>query len=196
MNLLPDLALLGQILLIDLSLAGDNALAVGVAAAGLPEAERHRAVFGGIAFATVLRIVLALFAVRILHITGLLVAGGLLLLWVAWKMFRETRHARRMRAAKDAARRSKTLTQAILQIAVADISMSLDNVLAVAGVAREHLWLLAIGLAVSVLLMGAAASLVARWTERHPWIVYLGIADVLYTAVDMMAEGLQALGVR
>ena len=186
---------LAQILLIDLSLAGDNAIAVGLAAAGLPERDRHRAVIAGIAAATVLRILFAGFAVQLLRITGLLAAGGLLLLWVAWKMWRDVRHAERVQQSAVIAQdvyqvaAPKKLSAAITQIVIADVSMSLDNVLAVAGVAREHIWVLVSGFGLSVLLMGAASALVARLTGRFPWIAYAGLAVVLYTALHMMWEG-------
>jgi YjbE family integral membrane protein len=227
-HFLPELLALLQILFIDLSMAGDNALVVGMAAAGLEAGKRHRAVILGIAGATILRILFAIFAVQILHITGLLVAGGLLLLWVAWKMYRELRHVRaysdtesrhsresgnpsasdsermslvpRRRAAMDSrfrgndveSRSVKKLSTAVWQIIVADISMSLDNVLGVAGVARDHMWILAAGLALSVLLMGAASAFVARLVARHYWIGYLGLAVVLYTAVRMVVDGAKA----
>ena len=182
-----------QILLIDISLAGDNAIAVGMAAAGLPSAERHKAVLAGIIAATVLRIVLAFFAVQLLHVTGLLAAGGLLLLWVSWKMHRDIRHAARVQEQRHEAPApgvsGKSLLSAITQIAIADVSMSLDNVLAVAGVARDRMWVLVVGLTVSVMLMGLASAVVAHLTTRYPWIAYLGLAVVLYTALRMMLEG-------
>jgi len=196
-----DLIALLQIFLIDISMAGDNAIAVGMAAAGLPATKRHRAVIAGIAVATVLRILFAIFSIKIMHITGLLMAGGLLLLWVTWKMYEELRryrpsafeplpntaHARMDK--KD--QLPKKLSSAVLQIAAADISMSLDNVLAVAGVARDKIWILAIGLVLSVGLMGMAASLVARLTSRYRWIAYLGLLTVLYTSLHMIWDGRQ-----
>ncbi|MDX2028269.1 MAG: YjbE family putative metal transport protein [Alphaproteobacteria bacterium] len=191
-NLLVGLNLfdLFQILLIDITLAGDNAIAVGLAAAGLPAAQRRQAIISGIVAATVMRIIFAFFAVQLLEITGLLAAGGLLLLWVAWKMYHEVRLA-----AKGHAKATKTkppvkkLSSAILQILAADVSMSLDNVLAVAGVARDHLFTLVIGLVLSVVLMGAASTVVAKLTNRYPWLVYLGIAIVLYAALQMIWDG-------
>lgn len=200
---LNELAALGQILLIDISLAGDNAIAVGLAAAGLNQSDRKRAVVAGIIGATVLRIILAVFAVKLLNITGLLAAGGLLLLWVAYKMFAELRHARRVKLAREQKTQTddasaiavpaKKLSAAIIQIMVADVSMSLDNVLAVAGIAREHLWVLATGLALSVVLMGVAANYVAKLTGRHPWVAYIGVATILYTAAHMIWDGAQDL---
>ncbi len=192
MDFWPQIAAFLQILLIDISLAGDNAIAVGMAASGLPEAKRHKAVLAGIAAATVLRILFAIFAVQLLHLTGLLAAGGLLLCWVAWKMYRDIRHAHRAKHAVETPgglTSAKKFSSAILQIVVADISMSLDNVLAVAGVARDHLGVLAIGLLLSVVLMGAAATFVAKLTSRYPWIAYLGLVIVLFTALHMMWDG-------
>jgi YjbE family integral membrane protein len=189
---------LAQIILIDVSMSGDNAIAIGMAAAGLPASERHRAVLFGIIAATALRILFAVFAVRLLHITGLLAAGGLVLLWVAWKMYRDIRH--RMRLAGQAEMPDSSLTHpvkklssAIMQIVVADVSMSLDNVLAVVGVARDHLLTLAAGLGLSILLMGVASAGVARLTARHAWISYLGLAIVLFTALRMMWDGAKQL---
>lgn len=181
-----------QVILIDMSMAADNAIAVGLAASGLPKEKRHHAVLAGIGAATVLRILFALFAVEILHITGLLAAGGLLLLWVAWKMYRDIRH---MHADKEATVSNasvtppKKLSNAILQIIMADVSMSLDNVLAVAGVARDHMWVLVAGLGLSVVLMGVAATYVAKLTHRYPWIAYVGVAIVFFAALNMMWDG-------
>ena len=190
--IIQDLSSLFQIILIDISLAGDNALAVGLAAAGLPAKDRAKAVFIGICAATVLRILFALFAVQILHITGLLIAGGLLLLWVASKMARDILRAKENLKTKEAIPH-KTLSAAVWQIALADISMSLDNVLAVTGVARERIIVLVIGLLLSVFLMGAASSLVAKLTTRFPAIAYLGLGIVTFTAFHMMWDGYQAI---
>jgi YjbE family integral membrane protein len=184
--LLEQLSALAQVLIIDLTLAGDNAIVVGLAVAGLPAEQKRRAILVGIAGATILRIVLGAVTVQLLAIVGLLLAGGLLLLWVCWKMFRELqaqRHARHAVAA------SKTLPQAMLQIIVADLSMSLDNVLAVAGVAKDHLWVLVVGLSVSVMLMGLAANLVANVLERHRWVAGVGLLIVLYVAGTMVWDG-------
>ena len=184
-----------QVVLIDLVLAGDNAIVIGLAAAGLPQEQRGRAILIGIVAATVLRIVFAGVATQILQIVGLLLAGGILLLWVCWKMWRELRapaHVEAMAGAggavvDDAPR--KTLSQAIWQIIVADVSMSLDNVLAVAGAAREHPWVLIFGLALSIAMMGAAASFIARLLQKHRWIAYVGLAVILYIAGEMIYRG-------
>jgi YjbE family integral membrane protein len=183
-----------QIIMIDVSLASDNAIAVGMAATGLPTKERKKAVLAGVIVATILRIIFAIFAVQIFHITGLLAAGGLLLLWVAWKLYREIRHLLAIRTT-DAKHEplAKTLTATILQIAIADVSMSLDNVLAVAGVARGHLAVLIAGLSLSVLLMGVAAAYVAKLTARYPGIAYVGLAIILFTSVKMMWDGTQEI---
>ncbi len=194
---LSSYAALFQILVIDLSLAGDNAIIVGTAAARLPAKQRRRAILIGIGAATLLRILFALFAVRILHIVGLMVAGGLLLLWVAWKMRRDI-HALPQTYGKRTAKASqmalgKTLRQAILQIIIADVSMSLDNVLAVAGVARDHLWMLAVGLILSVALMGAAATGMAKIINRYPRLTYIALAIVVYTSLNLIWDGSQNL---
>ena len=190
MNIWSEGAVLAQVVLIDVSLAGDNAIVLGTAAASLPEALRRRALFYGVAGATLLRILFAVFAVRLLAVTGLLAAGGFILLWVAWKMYRDIR-TRRPGAIKRPS--AAKLSSAVMQIIAADVSMSLDNVLAVAGAAREHLGILALGLFLSVVLMGAASNLIARWTARHAWIAYAGLAVVLFTALHMMWEGTRGL---
>jgi YjbE family integral membrane protein len=178
-------------------MAGDNVLVVGLAAAGLPVARRHHAVMAGIAGATILRILFALFAVQLLKIAGLLAAGGLLLLWVSWKMYEELRHAKKIRDAGGQQNstpleiKPKKLSSAIWQIVVADVSMSLDNVLGVAGVARDHVWVLVAGLSISVVLMGVASTYVARIAARHSWIAYVGLAVVFYTALNMIWDGAQ-----
>ncbi|WP_315838309.1 TerC family protein [Bradyrhizobium prioriisuperbiae] len=188
----PDvLNALFQVVLIDLVLAGDNAIVIGLAAAGLPQEQRGRAILIGIVAATVLRIVFAGVATQILQIVGLLLAGGILLLWVCWKMWRELRapaHVEAINGADDGAPR-KTLSQAIWQIIIADVSMSLDNVLAVAGAAREHPWVLIFGLALSIALMGAAATFIARLLQKHRWIAYVGLAVILYIAGEMIYRG-------
>jgi YjbE family integral membrane protein len=185
MTLLADLTTLAQVLLIDLTLAGDNAVVVGLAVAGLPRAQQRRAVFAGIAGATLMRMALGAVALRLLAVIGLVLAGGLLLLWVCWRMYRELRRP----AVHGAAGHGKTLRQAIIQIVLADVSMSLDNVLAVAGAAQGNLIILLTGLAISVLLMGIAAAAVARLLERHRWLAWFGLAIVLYVAVHMIWEG-------
>ena len=189
-----------QVVLIGLVLAGDNAIVIGLAAAGLPEAQRGKAILIGIIAATILRILFAGLATQILQIVGLLFAGGILLLWVCWKMWRELHGSSAGPAeAKDAAgtvagtkpegRPRKTLVQATWQIIVADVSMSLDNVLAVAGAAREHPMVLIFGLVLSIALMGAAASFIARLLQRHRWIAYVGLIVILYVAVEMTFRG-------
>ncbi|MDD2795547.1 TerC family protein [Acidocella sp.] len=183
--LLPLLAILVQVLLIDLVLAGDNAVVIGLAVNGLPQAQRRQAIWYGIAGATIIRIAFALVALQMLHILGLTLAGGILLLWVVWKSARELHGARENHSVKPAGR----LRAAIWRIIVADISMSLDNVLAVAGAAHDHPYVLATGLAVSVALMGIAATLVAKLLTRFHWLAWVGIAIVLYVSLSMIYEG-------
>ncbi len=195
-----ELAALATVVVIDLVLAGDNAVVVGMAAAGLPAHQRRRAVLVGIGAATVLRIVFALFATVLLTITGLLLAGGILLVWVSWKLWREIQAQGRERRRLDLALSdshdaaadpgpTKTLRQAIVQIVVADVSMSLDNVLAVAGTARHHWEVLIIGLALSVALMGIAATFIARLLHRYYWISYVGLALIAFVALRMIYDG-------
>ena len=191
------LAAFFQVVVIDLVLAGDNAVVIGMAAAGLPLAMRNRAILVGIIAATVLRILFATVAMSLMAIGGLVLAGGLLLLWVCWKMWRELRTPRdhgktELTAAEVAAgerSQRKTFREAATQIVVADVSMSLDNVLAVAGAAREHPWVLVFGLVLSIGLMGLAASMVARMLERWRWIAWIGLALVLYIALKMIYHG-------
>jgi YjbE family integral membrane protein len=187
-----------QVIMIDLVLAGDNAIVIGLAAAGLRKEQRAKAILIGIIAATVLRIGFAAVATQILQIVGLLLAGGILLLWVCWKMWRELRaedaqdnedaEALERQAASEAPPR-KTLAQAAWQIVVADISMSLDNILAVAGAAMEHPVVLAFGLLFSIALMGVAASFIARILHRYRWIAYVGLAVILYVALEMIYHG-------
>ncbi len=186
-DLLSPLSALLQVLLIDLTLAGDNAVVVGLAVAGLPAQQKRPAIVAGIGAATVLRIALGSVTLHLLDIVGLVLAGGVLLLWVCWKMYRELRAAPREHAA--VAIKPKTLRQAMLQIVVADVSMSLDNVLAVAGAAVGHPWVLVTGLALSVVLMGVAAQLVAGLLEKHRWIAWVGLLIVLYVALKMIWDG-------
>ena len=186
--LTQDLAALVQVILIDVTLAGDNAVVVGMAVAGLPARRRRTAIVLGIAGATAIRIALGAIALQLLAVIGLLLAGGLLLLWVCWRMFRELRGARRHVHGKV---QHKTLAQAMLQIILADLSMSLDNVLAVAGAASGSTWVLATGLLLSVVLMGVAANLLASALERHRWIAWLGLLVVLYVSVSMIWSGSQ-----
>jgi YjbE family integral membrane protein len=187
-----------QVIFIDLVLAGDNAIVIGLAASGLPREQRNRAIFVGILAATVLRILFASIATWLLAIVGLLVAGGILLLWVCWKMWRELRATESDSQADEDGGSSgeigaggprKTFAQAAWQIVIADVSMSLDNVLAVAGAAREHAVVLIFGLALSIALMGAAASFIAGLLRHHRWIAYLGLAIILYVALRMIWEG-------
>lgn len=186
-QLWPEFIALLQVLLIDLVLAGDNAIVVGLAVNGLPAEQRRRAIIFGVAAATLLRIGFALVTLQLLAIVGLLLAGGLLLLWVCWRMYRELRRGNAAHEATEAA--PKTMRAAMFQIVLADLSMSLDNVLAVAGAAREHPWVLVLGLAISVVLMGVAASLVARLLERYRWLAWVGLAIVLYISCKMIWEG-------
>jgi YjbE family integral membrane protein len=194
------LTALFQVVMIDLVLAGDNAIVIGLAAAGLPEDKRKKAIVVGILAATALRIGFASVTVQLLQIIGLLLAGGILLLWVCWKMWRElrTQHAHQPKfqdlsaarvVAADAAPPQKTLGQAVWQITLADVSMSLDNVLAVAGAAREHPMILIFGLALSIALMGFAANFIARILEKHRWVAYVGLLIILYVAADMCYRG-------
>lgn len=176
-----------QVLIIDLVLAGDNAIVVGLAVNGLPAEHRRKAIFLGVAGATVMRIAFALITLELLAIIGLLFAGGVLLLWVCWRMYRELRPKHPDRA--EVASPPKTMRAAMMQIILADLSMSLDNVLAVAGAARQHPWVLVLGLVISVVLMGLAASLVAKLLDRYRWLAWLGLAIVLYIAVKMILEG-------
>jgi len=183
-----------QVIMIDLVLAGDNAVVIGLAAAGLPHEQRRRAIIVGIIAATVLRIAFAGVAIELLQIVGLLFAGGLLLLWVCWKMWRELRsHGHEGTGLEngndDATAPRKTFAQAAWQIVVADISMSLDNVLAVAGAARDHPQALIFGLGLSIVLMGVAASFIAGLLNKHRWIAYVGLAIILYVAGDMIVRG-------
>jgi len=193
-----ELSALLQVIMVDLVLAGDNAIVVGMVAAGLPAAQRARVIAIGIVAATLMRVAFALVTVQLLQILGLLLAGGLLLLWVCWKLWREILETRRAQRAGellehpgDAApeREPKSMREAVVQIVIADVSMSLDNVLAVAGVARDHTWVLVFGLALSVAFMALAATFIARLLTRHHWIAYLGLAIIVYVAGAMIWEG-------
>ena len=210
-----ELTALATVIVIDLVLAGDNAVVVGMAAAGLPTDLRRKAIVVGIAAAAVLRIVFAFFATQLLDVIGLLLVGGLLLLWVSWKLWREIRSGGHTAeaigadaldveldaklygdpvpgapgAAAATAAPKKTFRQALTQIVIADVSMSLDNVLAVAGTAREHVWVLIIGLALSVALMGLAATFIAKILKHYPWISYLGLILIAYVALKMIWDG-------
>lgn len=181
-----------SIVIIDIVLAGDNAIVVGLAAARLPAQQQRQVVLIGISAALVCRIGFAVIAVELLAVTGLLLAGGLLLLWVAWKLWREIeeqRQGRKREAAGTGKPPPKSYSAAVWQIAVADISMSLDNVLAVAGAAHGHLWMLVFGLTLSVALMGVAATIIAGFMRRHHWLGYLGLAVIAYVALSMIYRG-------
>jgi YjbE family integral membrane protein len=182
------LAVLGEVIVIDLALAGDNAVVVGSLAAGLPREQQKRVILVGTVAALVLRIGFALAATWLLRFVGVLAAGGLLLLWVAWKMWRELRrHANRRRKGAGSA---KSFGRAVLAVAVADISMSLDNVLGVAGAARDHPAILVFGLLFSVAMMGLAANYIAKVIDGHRWIAFVGLAVILWVAVSMIYDGL------
>ena len=195
---------LGQVIMIDLVLAGDNAVVIGLAAAGLPKDQRNKAIFVGIIAATVLRILFAGLATQLLQVLGLILVGGILLLWVCWKMWRELRDGHAEEEGVEnvtgvdlnadgtvgSATTRKTFGQAAWQIIVADVSMSLDNVLAVAGAAREHPGVLVVGLVLSIALMGLAASFIAKLLQNHRWIAYVGLAIILYVALDMIYRGI------
>ena len=207
---------LGQVVLMDLVLAGDNAVAVGLAAAALPQEQRRKAILAGLAIAVVLRIGFALITIQLLAIIGLLMAGGFLLLWVCWKMWRELRE----QATNDQAEaqhelelaqsiehgsgpspeelglKRKTFGAALTQIIIADVAMSLDNVLAVAGAAHEHPWVMVSGLVLSIALMGVAATFIAKLLHKYSWIGYIGLVVVLYVALHMIWDGARDIVVR
>jgi len=198
-----ELVALVQVVLVDLVLAGDNAIVIAMAVVGLPAERRGRVLALGIAAATIMRIGFAAVTVQLLHVVGLVLAGGVLLLWVSWKFWRELRMQRREDDAAEGIRTmiggeavharadppTKTVGAAVVQIILADVSMSLDNVLAVAGVAREHAWVLAVGLTLSIAFMGLAAALIARILARHHWIAYFGLAVIFYVALSMIWDG-------
>ncbi|RAK58310.1 TerC family protein [Phenylobacterium hankyongense] len=205
-------AAFAQVVMIDLALAGDNAVAVGLAASGLPPHQRRRAIVLGLAGAVVMLIGFALITVQLLKLIGLLLAGGVLLLWVCWKMWRELREQGREEGAEGeaaleaatgvvigatprAAPKAKTLRQALLQILLADLTMSLDNVLAVAGAARQHPTVLIVGLLLSITLMGVAASWIAKLLHRFRWLGYVGLAIVFYVALHMIWEGARTVAI-
>ena len=198
-ELWSQLAAFGQVVAIDLVLAGDNAIVVGMAAAAVPAENRRKVIFWGIGAAIGLRIFFALITTQLLMIIGLTLAGGILLLWVCWKMFRELRSHGRDEVAPDEALEGKvgaavattTIGAAIWQIVVADVSMSLDNVLAVAGAAKDHPTILILGLLLSVVLMGAAANMIAHLLHKHRWIGWIGLGIITYVALDMIWRGSQ-----
>jgi len=185
-----------QILFIDIVLAGDNAIVVGALAAGLPAEQRRKVIMIGVLAALVLRIAFALLVSQLLQIVGLVLAGGILLLWVAWRMYRELRHKDESAGSEEIAgdehsgvKPAKSFASAAWGVALADVSMSLDNVLAVAGAAREHPYVLVFGLVLSVFLMGAAANIIARYIDRYRWIGWVGLIVILYVALKMIWEG-------
>jgi YjbE family integral membrane protein len=200
-----------QVVLIDLALAGDNAVAVGMAAAGLPQKQRRRAIVLGLGAAVVMLISFALITTQLLHFVGLMLAGGFLLLWVCWRMWRDLRRQGEERAEGEAALseatgveidahpherpKPKTLRGALVQILFADLAMSLDNVLAVAGAARQHPWVLIGGLLLSITLTGIAASWIAKLLHRFRWIGYLGLAMVIYVAGHMIWDGMRSVAI-
>jgi YjbE family integral membrane protein len=186
------LTALVQVILIDLVMSGDNAIIIGMAVAGLPKENRTKIIVWGVAGATVLRIIFALLTTELLQIIGLTLAGGLLLLWVAYRMFRELRakgHSEAAQAEGTAVAKAKTTTQAMIQIIAADVSMSLDNVLAVAGAARDHKTVLWIGLILSIVLMAVASNAIARILDRYHWIAWVGFAIIVYVAGSMVWDG-------
>jgi len=185
-----------QVLAIDLVLAGDNAIVVGALAAGLPPDQRRKVIIIGVMAALVLRVLFALIVTQLLQIIGLILVGGLLLLWVAWKMWRELRHTGESQGSPEVygdehsgLKPAKSFAGAVWAVAVADVSMSLDNVLAVAGAAREHPGILIVGLIFAVALMGVAANIIAKYIERYRWIAYIGLAVILWVAVKMIHDG-------
>ncbi len=199
-DILRQISTLAQVIGIDIVLAGDNAVVVGMAAAGLPAHLRTRAICIGILAAMLMRVGFALVAAQMMSIVGLVAAGGVLLLWVAWKLWREIRESAAEHAAVAAvsadgraAGGQKTLRQAVIQILLADLTMSLDNVLAVAGAAHDHPWIMAFGLVLSVALMGLAATWIARVLDRHRWIAYVGLGLIVYVAMQMIWTGGNAL---
>jgi YjbE family integral membrane protein len=185
-----------EILMIDVVLAGDNAIVVGALAAGLPPEQRKKVIMIGVLAALVLRIGFALIVTQLLQIVGLVLAGGLLLLWVAWRMWRELRHSGESKGSPEVSgdehsglTAPKSFASAAWGVAVADVSMSLDNVLAVAGAARDHPWILVFGLILSVILMGVAANLIAKYIERYRWIGFVGLVVILWVAIKMIWDG-------
>ena len=185
-----------EILFIDIVLAGDNAIVVGALAAGLPAEQRRKVILIGVIAALVLRIGFALLVSQLLQIVGLVLAGGILLLWVAWRMYREIRHKDESAGSDEVGgdehsglKPARSFASAAWGVALADVSMSLDNVLAVAGAAREHPYVLVFGLILSVLLMGVAANFIARYIDRYRWIAWVGLLVILWVALKMIYEG-------
>jgi YjbE family integral membrane protein len=191
-DLWPAAVALLEVILIDISLSADNAVIIAMAAAGLPASQRKRAIAIGIGAAILLRVIFAILTVSLLDVPGLVLVGGLMLSWVCWKMWRELRDSQDA-AAHHVEPHTKTLWQAVLQITVADVSMSLDNVLAVAGAARDHLWVMAIGLILSIAMMAVAANLIVGLLKRWPVLNYIGLALIIYVAGSMIFDGAQAV---
>jgi YjbE family integral membrane protein len=199
MELSSELSTILQVIFINVVLSGDNAIVVGMAAAGAPYAIRSRVIFYGISGAVILRVLLSLLAVQFLQVVGLLFAGGVLLLWVSWKLYREIRESAAEHAGTEVLAQAgqdevtiestKTLGEAMWQILVADVSMSLDNVLAVAGAAREHPWIMTAGLILSVAIMALAATLIARLLDRFRWLAWVGLLVIVYVAARMIWDG-------
>jgi len=195
----PALVALLQVILIDLVLAGDNAVFIGMSAARVPPDQRRKVIFWGLAAAVVIRVILAMLTATLMAIIGLVFAGGILLLWVSWRLYREFNQTSEEEAGAFALRgkvhpetahlSTQGIRKAVMQIVVADLSMSLDNVLGVAGAARDHVWVLAIGLMLSIGLMGIAAAMVANLLQRHPWINYAGLIIIVYVALRMIWDG-------
>lgn len=197
-----ELSALAQVIMVDLVLAGDNAIVIGMVASSVAPELRARVIMLGILAATLMRVAFALVTVQLLQILGLTLAGGLLLLWVSWKLWRDIeagrRHRRSARGSAEAAAQrtpppTKSIPQAAFQIVLADLSMSLDNVLAVAGIARDHTWVLVVGLALSIAFMALAATVIARLLARHHWIAYIGLVIIFYVACTMIWEGTRAV---
>ncbi|MGQ0558504.1 MAG: YjbE family putative metal transport protein [Sphingosinicella sp.] len=191
------LAAFGQVLMIDIMLAGDNAIVVGALAAGLPAHQRRQVILIGIIAALVLRIIFALLVTQLMQIVGLILAGGILLLWVAWRMYRDIRLVDNSAGSQEIVgdersglRAAKSFAGAAWAVAIADVSMSLDNVLAVAGAARAHPGILVIGLFLSVALMGLAANIIARYIDRYRWIAWVGLAVIVWVALRMIYDGI------
>jgi YjbE family integral membrane protein len=189
-------AKLGQIIIGDLTMAGDNVVIMGSLASGLPPRDRRKVLMFGVTLALVCLVFFAVIATQLLKVTGLVFAGGILLLWVAWRMYREIRHKDQIAAsdegvggANSGVKPAKTFASAAWGVAVADVSMSLDNVLAVAGAARNHPYVLVFGLVLSVLLMGVAANFIARYIDRYRWIAWVGLLVILWVALKMIFEG-------
>jgi YjbE family integral membrane protein len=185
-----------QVLMIDLVLAGDNAIVVGALAAGLPAQQRKKVIFIGVIAALVLRILFALIVTQLMQVIGLILVGGLLLLWVSWRMWRDVRHVGESKGSPEiygdehsGLKPAKSFVGAAWAVAIADVSMSLDNVLAVAGASKEHPGILIVGLVFAVALMGLAANMIAKYIERYRWIAYVGLAVIVYVAIKMIYEG-------